>query len=107
MKPWPTVRLGEVLRRSEETIELQADAEYRQITVIVFTAPLFEGGKLLQPARVTMFHNGVLVHLNEEIRGETGHRILPEYKTRLTQGPLVLSGHNCPVRFRNIWVRPL
>jgi hypothetical protein len=74
---------------------------------IVFTAPLFEGGKLLQPARVTMFHNGVLVHLNEEIRGETGHRILPEYKTRLTQGPLVLSGHNCPVRFRNIWVRPL
>ncbi len=33
MKPWPTVRLGEVLRRSEETIELQPDAEYRQITV--------------------------------------------------------------------------
>ncbi len=33
MKPWPMVRLGEVLRRSEETIELQPDAEYRQITV--------------------------------------------------------------------------
>jgi hypothetical protein len=33
MKPWPTVRLGEVLRRSEETIELQPEAEYRQITV--------------------------------------------------------------------------
>lgn len=33
MKPWPTVRLGEVLRHSEETIELQPDAEYRQITV--------------------------------------------------------------------------
>jgi type I restriction enzyme S subunit len=33
MKPWPTVRLGEVLQRSEETIELQPDAEYRQITV--------------------------------------------------------------------------
>ena len=32
-KPWPNVRLGEVLRRSEETIELQPDAEYRQITV--------------------------------------------------------------------------
>lgn len=30
---WPKVRLGEVLRRSEETVELQADAEYRQITV--------------------------------------------------------------------------
>jgi type I restriction enzyme S subunit len=32
-KLWPTVRLGEVLRRSEETIELQPDASYRQITV--------------------------------------------------------------------------
>ncbi|MCX6927933.1 MAG: restriction endonuclease subunit S [Verrucomicrobia bacterium] len=33
MKPWPKVRLEEVLRRAEETIELQPDAEYRQITV--------------------------------------------------------------------------
>lgn len=74
---------------------------------IVFTAPVFEGGALRQPARVTMFHNGVLAHLNEEVRGETGHRIVPEYKSRLTQGPLVLGGHNCPVRFRDIWVRPL
>ena len=32
-KMWPTVRLGKVLRRSEETIELQPDSEYRQITV--------------------------------------------------------------------------
>jgi len=30
---WPTVRLGEVLRHSEETIELQPDVQYRQITV--------------------------------------------------------------------------
>lgn len=74
---------------------------------IVFTAPVFEAGKLAQPARVTMLHNGVLVHLNEEIRGETGHRILPEYKKKVSQGPLVLSGHHCPVRFRNIWLRAL
>ena len=33
IKPWPTVRLGEVLRRSEKTIELQPDVHYRQITV--------------------------------------------------------------------------
>jgi len=74
---------------------------------IVFTAPVFADGKLVRPARVTMFHNDVLVHLNEEIRGETGHRILPEYRTKVSLGPLVLSGHDCPVRFRNIWVRPL
>jgi type I restriction enzyme S subunit len=30
---WPKLTLGEVLRRSDETIALQPDAEYRQITV--------------------------------------------------------------------------
>jgi hypothetical protein len=33
IKAWQTVKLGEVLRRSEETIELQPDVPYRQITV--------------------------------------------------------------------------
>jgi hypothetical protein len=74
---------------------------------IVFTAPVFDGEKLERPGRVTMFHNGLLVHLEEEIRGETRHRALPEYSRKISQGPLVLSGHNCPVRFRNVWVRPL
>jgi Domain of Unknown Function (DUF1080) len=74
---------------------------------IIFTAPVFQGDRLVSPARVTMLHNGVLVHLNEEIHGETGHRILPQYTQKISQGPLLLSGHDCPVRFRNIWVRPL
>jgi hypothetical protein len=74
---------------------------------IVFTAPRFDGDRLVAPARVTMLHNGVLVHLNEEIHGETGHRILPVYKTKVSRGPLALAGHDCPVRFRNLWIRPL
>jgi len=74
---------------------------------IVFTAPKFDGDKLLAPARVTVFQNGVLVQRDEEIRGETGHRILPVYHQKSSQGPLALGGHGCPVRFRNIWVRKL
>ena len=74
---------------------------------IIFTAPRFEDGKLKQPARVTMLHNGVLVHLDQEIHGETLHRALPAYKQKKSTGPLALSGHNCPVAFRNIWVRKL
>ncbi len=74
---------------------------------IVFTAPVFDGDRLARPARVTVFHNGVLVQLNEEIHGETGHRIVPEYKHKVSQGPLGFGGHGCPVRFRNIWLRPL
>ena len=74
---------------------------------ILFTAPVFTDGRLAQPARVTMLHNGVLVHRNEEIHGEIGHRVLPEYRQKVSKGPLLLHGHGCPVRFRNIWVRPL
>jgi hypothetical protein len=74
---------------------------------IVFLAPKFEGERLTEPARVTIFHNGVLVQLNEEIHGETGHRIVPAYVHTVSKGPLGLGGHGCPVRFRNIWVRPL
>ena len=33
MSKLPTLRIGELLRRSEETIELQPDVQYRQITV--------------------------------------------------------------------------
>lgn len=73
---------------------------------IAFTAPEFDGGKLVHAARVTLFHNGVLVHVNEEIHGETGHRIVAQYKQKIDKGPLRLAGHHCPVRFRNIWVRP-
>ena len=73
---------------------------------IGFTAPIVRDGKLMQPARLTLFHNGVLVHLHEEIRGATGHLVLPRPVT-VTEGPLVLSGHGCPVRFRNIWLRKL
>lgn len=74
---------------------------------IVFTPAKFEGDKLASPARATIFHNGVLVHLEEPIHGETGHRIVPEYKRKVAKGPLAFGGHGCPVRFRNIWVRPL
>ncbi|MCX7044640.1 MAG: DUF1080 domain-containing protein [Candidatus Sumerlaeota bacterium] len=74
---------------------------------ITFSPALFEGDKLTQPARVTIMHNGVVVQNNEEIRGETGHRIMPSYKKKISKGPLVFGGHGCPVRFRNVWVKPL
>ncbi len=75
---------------------------------ILFYAPVFKDGKLISPARVTMLHNGVLVHHNQEIYGPTNHRILSTYDKPIEpKRPLVLAGHNNPVRFRNIWIRPL
>lgn len=74
---------------------------------IFFTAPQFEDGQLIKPAYLTMLHNGVLVHHHQEIYGATGHKVLPHYKKQVSEGPIALAGHGCPVAFRNIWVRPL
>ena len=73
---------------------------------LAFTAPELAEGKEVQPARITLFHNGVLVQANQEIYGGTGHRVLPRAVT-VSEGPLGFAGHGCPVRFRNIWLRKL
>lgn len=75
---------------------------------IIFFAPKFDkSDKLTAPARLTMFHNGVLVHHNQEIYGTTPHGGLATYDGVPPKGPLALAAHHCPVRFRNIWIRPL
>jgi hypothetical protein len=75
---------------------------------IVFLAPKFDdAGKLLEPARLTMFHNGLLVHHNQEIYGNSPHAQLASYKPVKAKAPLCFGAHHCPVRFRNIWIRPL
>jgi hypothetical protein len=74
---------------------------------IAFTAPKFDGDKLVQPAHITVFHNGVLVHNHTAYLGGTGHRLSPSYKGIPEKGPLGLQDHGNPVRYRNIWVREL
>jgi hypothetical protein len=75
---------------------------------IVFHAPKFDAAnKLLKPARVTVFHNGVLVQDNVALTGPTEHGERPPYKPGVVRGPVALQDHGNPVRFRNIWIREL
>ena len=75
---------------------------------IIFHAPRFDkDGKLLGPARMTVFHNGIVVHDNDELTGPTQHKARPPYKAHADKLPLSLQDHGCPVRFRNIWIREL
>ena len=74
----------------------------------VFRAPRYEDGKLVKPARVTVFFNGVLVQDNVELIGTTKHKGLATYpKEHPEKGPIGLQDHGNPQRFRNIWVREL
>jgi hypothetical protein len=73
---------------------------------IVFHAPRFDAaGLLLQPARMTVFHNGLLVHDNDELTGPTAHKARPPYAVHPDKMPISLQDHGNPVRFRNIWIR--
>ena len=75
---------------------------------IIFHGPRFDkDGKLLRPARETVFHNGLLVQDNVELTGPTGHHVRPPYKPGPEKLPLSLQDHNHPVRYRNIWIREL
>ncbi|HXX14684.1 MAG TPA: DUF1080 domain-containing protein [Candidatus Eremiobacteraceae bacterium] len=75
---------------------------------VVFHGPRFDqSGKLLRPARVTVFHNGVLVQDSVELTGPTEHGERPPYKAGPEKLPLALQDHGDPVRFRNIWMREL
>jgi hypothetical protein len=74
---------------------------------ILWTAPRFSGVELIEPAFLTLIHNGVVVHNHVTLMGPTGHRDVYPYKAHAPTGPLMLQDHGDLVRFRNIWVRPL
>ena len=58
-------------------------------------------GKKTSDARMTLRHNGVLIHDDLVINGKTGGaRKDPEG----TPGPVKLQGHGNPLQFRNIWI---
>jgi hypothetical protein len=75
---------------------------------IIFRRPRFAAdGKVLSPAIVTVFHNGVLVQDHSELIGPTANQARPPYTKHADRLPLGLQDHGHPVRFRNIWIRDL
>jgi hypothetical protein len=74
---------------------------------IFFSGPRFNGDKLEKPAVVTVLHNGVLVHNADAFWGPTAHKLNPPYAPSNANGPIGLQDHGNPVRFRNIWIRPV
>lgn len=62
---------------------------------IYYTAPRFADGKRIAAATFTIIHNGLPVHIAAELPGDE------------TECHIRIRPHGSPVRFRNIWVRPL
>jgi len=74
---------------------------------ITFHAARFKGDRenlrKVKYARITVLHNGVIIHNNVELLNKTGagQQEGPE------PGPILLQDHGNKVQFRNIWLLPL
>ena len=69
---------------------------------IDFTAARYDaGGQKTANAQITVKHNGVVIHENQELPGSTTSA---PNKEAPTPGPIYLQNHGNPVRYRNIWV---
>ena len=70
---------------------------------ISFRAARFDQqGRKLAAARVTVRHNGVLIHYDVELPGPTGRGD----DESAEPGPLYLQDHGDPVFYRNVWLVP-
>jgi hypothetical protein len=77
---------------------------------VTWTAPRFAAdGKLLAPARVSAWFNGVLIQNHAELAGETAFIGRATYRAH-GRSPIKLQAHrdpSAPISFRNIWVMEL
>jgi hypothetical protein len=75
---------------------------------VVYRRPRFgPDGKLVSPARVTAFQNGVLIQDAQELLGPPTNKVRTPYSKHEDKLPLSLQDHGHPVRFRNVWIREL
>ncbi len=74
---------------------------------VIFRAPRFESDELIEKARATVLHNGVVVHHDREFLGTTVYKKVATYRPHGPRAPLRLQDHGNPVRYRNVWIRPL
>ncbi len=78
-----------------------------QVYDIIFRRPIYKDGQLVDAGYLTVFCNGVLLQDHTPLEGGGGHKARSKYHPFPDQGPLKLQDHGNPVRYRNIWYRPL
>jgi len=82
--------------------------EWQSYDIIFEAAQFAPDGKVTKKANVTSILNGVVVQHKKEYLGPTKHKETTSYDgVKTTRGPIALQDHGNPMRFRNIWIRPL
>ena len=96
---------GGIYKVSRPRVNACAPPTHWQTYDITFRAPRFDSnGKKTENARITVIHNGILIHEDVELPTFTGSSIA---KNEVSVGQLMLQEHSNRVQFRNIWVEEL
>jgi hypothetical protein len=106
--------MGAVINETESPYHAYRGAGKWNAYDIVFRAARFSDGKRVRPAMLTMYFNGVKVHVNQPISqvwggpnsgidgGNDGGKSITD-----TPGGLKLQAEGHDVRYRNIWIKEL
>ena len=96
---------GGIYKVSRPRVNACAPPTHWQTYDITFRAPRFDSkGKKTENARITVIHNGILIHEDVELPNFTGGSLA---ENEVHTAPLMLQEHGNPVQFRNIWVEEL
>ena len=112
-KTYPHGQAGAIYGQSPPLVNASKPPGEWQTYDIIFESPCWSGrGELLKKACITVLHNGIVVQNHYEftdgITGEVPWKSLSKYpRPHPPEVFIELQDHNNPVRYRNIWVRPL
>jgi len=92
---------GGIYKVSEPRVNMCYPPLSWQTYDVDFTAAKYDGDKKVSNARITVKHNGVVIHEDLEVpKATAGGRV----KEGPEPGPVYLQDHGNPVVYRNIWV---
>lgn len=107
-RTYPDGQAGAVYGQTPPLVNATAPQGEWQSYDIIFQVPQYEAGKAIEPAKITVIHNGVVIQNAQEIYGQTTFRKVAKYpKEHPEKAPIRLQWHGDPIEYRNIWVRPL
>ena len=109
-KTYVNGQAGSIYKQSPPLVNAMRPPGQWQTYDVVWNSPTFNtDGSVRSPARVTAFHNGLLIQDNYTLSGETVYVGMPKYKSH-GRSPIKLQDHydpSEPISFRNIWIREL
>ncbi len=111
--------IGSLYRYELPLVNAGRPANEWQSYDVIYRAPRYKEGKIAEPGSITSILNGVLVQNHVSFTEPRSpytpyvYQATPytakilESLRRTDAGPLYLQDHQSPVRYRNIWIRPL